>query len=131
LERVVDRRAYNHNKYKERTNEVTNQLKSIMDFSSPARALESLGRRRPALPDTVLEAAKVLQQPFSNNCSPTEYLNAVHALIMSTQSSQEKPRWEGLAVGILLATQLLLDDAQPSIVVFLEGPRFSQERKEE
>jgi hypothetical protein len=50
---------------------------------------------------------------------------------MSTQSSQEKPHWEGLVVGILLATQLLLDDAQPSIVVFLEGPRVPQERKEE
>jgi hypothetical protein len=93
-----------------------------MDFSSPARALESLGRRRPALPDEILEAAKVLSN--NNDCSPSDYLNAVQVL---TQSE----RWEGLTVGILLATQILVDDSSLQPQVFLEGPRVPEERKEE
>ena len=71
-----------------------------MDFSSPTRALESLSRRRPVLPDDVLQAA---QQLSADGVVPDEYLKGLSQLLHS-----DSGRWEALAVGLLLATEVLV-----------------------
>ncbi len=103
-----------------------------MDFSSPSRALQSLSRRRPALPDDVLEAAQVL---IANNKS----LN--HSALEAEQNSEKIDfliqadihRWESLAVGLLLGTEVLARAAEGpnSSEVYIDGPRVPAEEKKQ
>jgi HEAT repeat len=97
-----------------------------MDFSNPTRALQSLQRRRPALPEDILEAASVLLDEKHLQPDAETYLNAISALIHADQD-----RWEGLAVGLLLATQILVEAAAADShrAVYIEGPRVPEERK--
>lgn len=89
-----------------------------MDFSSSTRALQSLERRRPALPDDVITVSKQLAGSFVEE----DFLKGVEILLNC------ESRWEGLAVGLLLATQILVDQ-KPA--VYIEGPRVPEERKTE
>jgi hypothetical protein len=95
-----------------------------MDFSNPTRALESLERRRPALPDEVLQPARVLLN--GKEPEPEKYLSAISALIHA-----DLDRWEGLAVGLLLATQILIEAAAADShkAVYIDGPRVPEEKK--
>ena len=108
-----------------------------MDFSSPTRALQSLPRRRPALPDEVLEAAQVL---IKNNGNATnnetepdekEAVENLESITFLVQSDEE--RWESLAVGLLLATEILVKAAvaQSGVgnAVYIDGPRVPAEEK--
>ena len=119
-----------------------------MDFSSPTRALQSLPRRRPALPDEVLEAAQVL---INNNktggasCSNETETEAgvekeaaaaaaaanLESITLLVQSDEE--RWESLAVGLLLATEVLVNAASAQSgrgnEVYIDGPRVPAEEK--
>jgi hypothetical protein len=101
-----------------------------MDFSSPTRALQSLPRRRPALPDDILVAARVLLDDYnaSSSASTQEILDSISLLVHS-----DEDRWEGLAVGLLLATEILVEDSavqQKKIKpVYIDGPRVPEETK--
>jgi hypothetical protein len=109
-----------------------------MDFSSPTRALQSLERRRPPLPDDVLAASKTLMMTSMDGRSQQQdcYMDAIRTLIDSfsstAKSSESENRWEGLAVGLLLATDILLkaaDDNRMAARVYVAGPRVPEERK--
>ena len=103
-----------------------------MDFSSPTRALQSLPRRRPALPDDILQAAQVLLDSSGSSketkTSEQEYLDAITTLVHS-----DKERWEGLAVGLLLATEILVEagaaQQKKAKPVYIDGPRVPEETK--
>ena len=69
-----------------------------MDFSSPTRALQSLQRRRPSVSEETLQS---LRQLLTNDTSSGDYLEGVSTLL-----HKESARWECLAVGLLLATQI-------------------------
>eukprot|EP00536_Pseudo-nitzschia_multiseries_P013299 jgi/Psemu1/261270/estExt_Genewise1Plus.C_5580017 len=87
-----------------------------MDFSSPTRALESLPRRLPALPDDVLEAARVL---IENSSSSSKTASDIQFLV-----GVDQERWEGLAVGLLLGTEILVKAAAAQgREVYIDGPR--------
>mmetsp|Transcript_7159 Transcript_7159/g.17450 ORF Transcript_7159/g.17450 Transcript_7159/m.17450 type:complete len:807 (-) Transcript_7159:221-2641(-) len=108
-----------------------------MDFSSPGRALESLPRRRPALSADVVEAAQLLIN--NNSCSRF----GIHNKTFSEQAAIEnlksitllletnEDRWESLAVGLLLGTEVLLKAAasQSNDMVYIDGPRVPEEEK--
>lgn len=95
-----------------------------MDFSTTSRALQSLQRRRPVLADEVLAASKTF---LGGESTSKECLDAVSTLL--THDSDK--RWEGLAVGLFLGTEMLVeagavnDDkaATSSSVVYIDGPR--------
>jgi hypothetical protein len=97
---------------------------SIMDFSSPSRALESLQRRRPALPEEVVAASRELSK---EDTSTEDYLNGISSLLHKNTTD----RWEGLAVGLLLATEILVNAYAIEKVrpVYMEGPRVPDEHK--
>ena len=103
-----------------------------MDFSSPSRALQSLPRRRPALPDEILQASQVLlnsnEADDEAKTSDQDYLDSITALVHS-----DKERWEGLAVGLLLATDILIEAAasqqRKAKAVYIDGPRVPEEKK--
>lgn len=92
-----------------------------MDFSTPQRALESLSHRRPALDDATVELA----QKMSNR--ETDYAEGCLTFIGSTD------RWESLAVGLYLGTDLLLKHVQSGETIYVDGPRVPDmtEKKEE
>ena len=95
-----------------------------MDFSSSSRALESLQRRRPPLPDDVVETARVLAK---EETSTDDYLNGISLLLHGDANTT---RWEGLAVGLLLATEVMVDAcAVEKAPVYMEGPRVPDEKK--
>lgn len=95
-----------------------------MDFSSPSRALLSLDRRRPALPEEILAISKPMfaantkltsQMAAGDSTSTSsgltldlelklkqEYLDGVYGLLAHTEM-----RWEALAVGLYCGTELL------------------------
>ena len=81
-----------------------------MDFSSPSRALLSLDRRRPALPEELLAISKPMFTAYTKLTSTAaddatlkqEYLDGVYALLTKTEM-----RWEALAVGVYCGTALL------------------------
>lgn len=126
-----------------------------MDFSSPIRALQSLQRRRPVLPDDILDAAKVLLD--SNPVATAAvHLPAIQTLIQSgsigrghdapddvvvATAASSSNRWEGLAVGLLLATDILVEAATTNAAtaaaaaatgtdrVYVDGPRVPEEKK--
>ena len=106
-----------------------------MDFSSPSRALESLTRRRPALPNDVLKCAQLLidnnkkdenQSDTTNGQEAEENVRNITFLIKA-----DEERWESLAVGLLLGTELLAKAAaaQSSSEVYIDGPRVPAEEK--
>eukprot|EP00533_Pseudo-nitzschia_delicatissima_P003612 CAMPEP_0116104324 /NCGR_PEP_ID=MMETSP0327-20121206/14386_1 /TAXON_ID=44447 /ORGANISM="Pseudo-nitzschia delicatissima, Strain B596" /LENGTH=785 /DNA_ID=CAMNT_0003596551 /DNA_START=91 /DNA_END=2448 /DNA_ORIENTATION=+ len=103
-----------------------------MDFSSPSRALQSLPRRRPALPEKVLEKAQVLirNNNSKDNCEKeaAENLESISCLIQADEN-----RWESLAVGLLLGTEVLSKAAegQNRSEVYIDGPRVPAEEKKQ
>ena len=106
-----------------------------MDFSSPSRALESLTRRRPALPNDVLKCAQLLidnnrkDENESDTTGGTEAEENVRNITFLIKADEE--RWESLAVGLLLGTELLAKAAaaQSSSEVYIDGPRVPAEEK--
>jgi hypothetical protein len=98
-----------------------------MDFSSVSRVLESLQRRQPPLEDAVLEQAVALQASItSSSSSSSDTLDLwVTTLDSWMSSNSSSSRWEPLAAGIFLATNLLT--AASSTVdessVYVDGPR--------
>jgi hypothetical protein len=101
-----------------------------MDFSNPARALQSLPRRRPALQGDVLEAAQVLIK--NNNAKESTEKEAVDNLKSITFLIEaDEERWESLAVGLLLGTEVLVKAAaaQGGREVYIDGPRVPAEEK--
>jgi len=106
-----------------------------MDFSSPTRALLSLPRRLPALPGDVLEAAQVLNQNNKIGGSNAGEFNENEAMA-NLESIEflvgvDQDRWEGLAVGLLLGTEILVKAAaaQSGREVYIDGPRVPAEEK--
>jgi len=101
-----------------------------MDFSSVPRALESLKRRKPALDEGVLaSAAELLGTGHSS-----VVLKALKNLVtIEDTSAAGKVRWEPLAVGLYIATEVLQqtiqDDTEKDAernqasTVYMEGPR--------
>ena len=87
-----------------------------MDFSTPTRALQSLGRRRPSLPTEIVDTSRDLLDSGCLIDDPTKYLNGIKTLLYA-KTPEARARWEGLAVGILLATQLLDNDNAKNSVV--------------
>mmetsp|Transcript_27446 Transcript_27446/g.60408 ORF Transcript_27446/g.60408 Transcript_27446/m.60408 type:complete len:824 (+) Transcript_27446:216-2687(+) len=109
-----------------------------MDFSSPTRALASLPRRLPALPNDVLEAGRILVENNNNNKNETseseddkEAIANLDSIKFLVQLDQE--RWEGLAVGLLLGTEILVKAAaaqnKNGREVYIDGPRVPAEEK--
>jgi len=94
-----------------------------MDFSSPTRALQSLQRRGAVVSAETVELAKQL---LNQETTTEAYLAGVSSLIHT-----ESERWEGLAVGLLLATRILVDEAasQADKAVYIDGPRVPDEKK--
>ena len=122
-----------------------------MDFSSPSRALLSLERRRPALPEEILAISKPMITAWNklSNTATTnhteqalttdakQYLEGIHVLL-----SKDDLRWEALAVGLYCGTSLLelqtpsttsttttgntttnQKPKEENNVVYMEGPR--------
>lgn len=91
-----------------------------MDFSSPHRALESLGRRKPAI-----EGMALLSSEMMGGIGTIEYVNGCLSLLQTEQQQQQQQRWEPLAVGIYLATNLLLQSgsATAASAIYVDGPR--------
>mmetsp|Transcript_8170 Transcript_8170/g.9501 ORF Transcript_8170/g.9501 Transcript_8170/m.9501 type:complete len:796 (-) Transcript_8170:91-2478(-) len=103
-----------------------------MDFSSPTRALTSLPRRRPALSDEILGHAQVLiDNNNSNNAKNDTDEKILNSIMFLVHSDEE--RWESLAVGKLLATEILTKAAVVShsgnTAVYIDGPRVPDEEK--
>ena len=87
-----------------------------MDFSSPSRALLSLERRRPVLPDDILAVTKPMLAAYNSQLGSgssstaenqeqlplLEYLRGIRALL-----TKPDLRWEALAVGLYCGTGLL------------------------
>jgi hypothetical protein len=90
-----------------------------MDFSSVPRALESLGRRQPPLQERVLQSVEKLRNE-----------NDFAALMDLIQEGTD--RWEPLAVGLYVATEILQKQGQvvpPQ--VYMDGPRVPSTIKED
>lgn len=95
-----------------------------MDFSTAERSLESLGRRRPPLEDSIV---KISVELLAEDCSKDSYLEGTLALLQETHSA----RWESLAVGIFLATDILLHHLDGGETIYVDGPRVPTIEKEE
>jgi HEAT repeat len=102
-----------------------------MDFSSATRALQSLDRRRPPVPTEVVSVSKELLMWRDGNLSEEDYIKGVSTIL----HSDDGDRWEGLAVGLLLSTEMLVQAAAANQramkAVYIEGPRVPQEKVEE
>jgi hypothetical protein len=100
-----------------------------MDFSTPTRALQSLQRRRPPLAAEIVETSLALVDTKLVKDHPEEYIRGIDRLLHPT-SADSQERWEGLAVGILLATQILVRDNENDPMndkVYIDGPRVPKE----
>ena len=95
-----------------------------MDFSTADRALESLGRRRPPLEDCIVQISREL---LAEDCTKEVYFNGILVLLQQSLSQ----RWEGLAVGIYLTTDLLVQHLDGAEIIYVDGPRVPTVRKEE
>lgn len=102
-----------------------------MDFSSPSRALQSLPRRRPALPENVIQAAQVLIKNNNGDITSKESEAEENFTNISLLIKAEGERWENLAVGLLLGTEVLAKaaEAKSSSEVYIDGPRVPEEEK--
>ena len=81
-----------------------------MDFSTVDRALISLSRRQPALPDEVLNLSTHLLEllPSENLAENDEYARSIIRLIeLGSDSDTAAVRWEPLAVGLRLIVDYL------------------------
>jgi len=120
-----------------------------MDFSTVPRALESLCRRQPALDDRVQELSKAIDESCRSEESDSgSFLSDIEELVLYKQQSTIETsasrggvgageRWEPLAVGLFVATEILkskllqmgstaeapADAAPVSQAVYMEGPR--------
>ena len=123
-----------------------------MDFSSISRALESLQRRQPPLSRGVLELTAKLQQLYMQQQGPSSkdnddaavssnnkllLLDSLNTLLTCQEKNKHgtKIRWEPLAVGLYIATQVLQEQQQQEANkkqkqagedgggVYMEGPR--------
>ena len=92
------------------------EQRKTMDFSTAERALESLGRRRPPLEDCVVQISRDL---LAVDCTKEVYFNGILALLQQSLSQ----RWEGLAVGVYLTTDLLLQHLDGAETIYIDGPR--------
>ena len=79
-----------------------------MDFSSVNRSLESLHRRRPELDAEVLDLATALLQ---QDVSADDYLASLVKLL------EAQDRWEPLAVGLYVATNMYWNVIQMLLVL--------------
>ncbi|KAI2509321.1 HEAT repeat [Fragilaria crotonensis] len=85
-----------------------------MDFSSPQRALSSLTRRQPVI-DGMVELSDKMRQ------SNEDYVEGCLSLLSHYTSSD---RWEPLAVGLYLATNLCnKSNGGSGVYTYVEGPR--------
>ena len=85
-----------------------------MDFSSPQRALSSLTRRQPAI-DGMVELSDEMRK------SNEQYVEGCLSLLSPSTASD---RWEPLAVGLYLATNLCnKSNGGSGIYTYVEGPR--------
>lgn len=82
-----------------------------MDFSTPQRALESLTRRQPPI-DGMVDLSEGM---LSSN---EQYVDGCLTLLL-----QEGDRWEPLAVGLYLATNLCSKSGKSGTGIYVEGPR--------
>jgi hypothetical protein len=100
-----------------------------MDFSSPSRALLSLDRRSPALPEEILAISKPMFTAITKLSSSStsdedrktltqQYLDGIQSLL-----TQKDLRWEALAVGVFCGTSLLEGQTKTDNTVYTEGPR--------
>ncbi|CAB9501504.1 expressed unknown protein [Seminavis robusta] len=112
-----------------------------MDFSSPSRALLSLDRRRPALPEDILAISKPMFTGLTKLTTSSksldgqvtqeltqQYLDGVDQLL-----TKPDLRWEALAVGVYCGTGLLeaqtntpasaQDKSTSNTTVYTDGPR--------
>lgn len=85
-----------------------------MDFSSVNRSLESLHRRRPELDAEILDLATALLQ---QDVSADDYLASLVKLL------EAQDRWEPLAVGLYVATNIIECHTDAAGAVYVEGPR--------
>ena len=95
-----------------------------MDFSTAERSLESLGRRRPPLEDGLVQLSVNL---LAKDCCEDARVDGILTLVQETLST----RWEALAVGIFLATELVLQHLDTGETIYVDGPRVPTVRKEE
>ena len=92
---------------------VANNTQTTMDFSTVDRALISLSRRQPPLPNDVIDLSKQLLNPLQtqdvNLSDNFDYANGILQLIeLGTSSSNNTNiRWEPLAVGMRLIVDYL------------------------
>lgn len=82
-----------------------------MDFSSIPRALDSLQRRQPPMDAAILETVEQLRDATD----PETFTRAAERLIV------DATRWESLAVGLLVTTELLAQKKKGT--VYMDGPR--------
>jgi len=107
-----------------------------MDFSSIPRVLDSLQRRQPPLQDTTLALITTLRnsnnkQEENDSSNSDAWLDALLQLL-----NVEPARWEPLAVGVYVATEVLLqqhqdDNAKQNRLVYVDGPRVPTIQKTE
>lgn len=101
-----------------------------MDFSSTQRALQSLQRRQPKLPEPVLHLSSTVLETDCDMNNPLFLSSAKELLRIGSAgfSNDEKPRWEPLAVGFHMS-DAYLQHAIKSIAegadgeIYMEGPR--------
>jgi hypothetical protein len=86
-----------------------------MDFSSTSRALESLTRRQPPVDDEALEACRTLLPFFSSSSDAAaaaddddDSIGTAVVVEALTVLLRHDSRWESLAVGLCVSTELLL-----------------------
>lgn len=84
-----------------------------MDFSTPHRALESIPRRKPSLPLELIEMAETM---LLDKKLEDDYVQGCLTFL------EKSERWEILAVGVYLCTDLLKNYAQSSLI-YVDGPR--------
>eukprot|EP00547_Thalassionema_nitzschioides_P008795 CAMPEP_0194227694 /NCGR_PEP_ID=MMETSP0156-20130528/42990_1 /TAXON_ID=33649 /ORGANISM="Thalassionema nitzschioides, Strain L26-B" /LENGTH=735 /DNA_ID=CAMNT_0038960187 /DNA_START=82 /DNA_END=2289 /DNA_ORIENTATION=- len=84
-----------------------------MDFSTPSRALESIPRRKPALPTELVQWAQTM---LSNKNLTEDYVQGCLTFL------EKSERWEILAVGVYLCTDLLTNYSRSS-TIYVDGPR--------
>ena len=105
-----------------------------MDFSSVPRSLESLRRRQPPLDERVVALSRELAEE-GDQCRFLELLEELltfHDCPAPTAAAGEKkkaPRWEPLAVGLYVATEVLqrnVAEIAAKKTTYMEGPRLPE-----
>lgn len=94
-----------------------------MDFSSVPRVLDSLLRRQPPLDEAIVNRVEVVRKGGESS-GTNLWVTAVQEWLTVGDVDGKVARWEPLAVGIYLATELLKQHAAAPENVYLEGPRL-------